>query len=185
MSQMSFKKGDILLSQPFMMDGYFSRTAILLAELNEEGAIGFVINRPVEILVDEIIPDFPDFNAIAYMGGPVSTDTLHYVHRVGELLDESIEIISGIYWGGNFEQLKALIRQGIITPDDIRFYIGYSGWSEGQLEGEWEMGSWLRADFDMNFMFNSEPEALWKKILSAKGENFTIIADMPSEDLLN
>lgn len=185
MSQPPFRKGDILLSQPFMSDGYFNRTAILLTEHNDEGAIGFVINRPVEIVVDEIIPDFPDFNGIAYMGGPVSTDTLHYVHRVGELLDESIEIANGIYWGGNFEQLKALIRQGIITTEDIRFYIGYSGWSTGQLEGEWEMGSWLRADFDMNFIFNNHPEELWKTIISTKGENFTIIADMPSDDLLN
>ncbi|HHH53126.1 MAG TPA: YqgE/AlgH family protein, partial [Bacteroidetes bacterium] len=103
------KKGDLLVSQPFMVDGNFRRSVVLLVEYNEEGALGFILNRPIDFSVDELMPDFPDFNAQGYFGGPVATNTIHFVHKVGELLENSVEVYDGIYWGGDFEKLKFLI----------------------------------------------------------------------------
>lgn len=180
-----FRKGDLLLSQPFMLDGNFRRTVVLLAEFNEEGAVGFIINRPMDIRVDELIPDFPEFEGFAHFGGPVSTDTIHYVHRMGELLEESMPIVPGLFWGGNYEQLKALISQKVITENDIRFFVGYSGWTSGQLEGELETGSWMKGEMDSNYIFNFKSGDLWKKVVENKGDIYTVIANIPGTDILN
>ena len=185
MEETKIVKGDLLLSQPFMLDGNFRRTVVYLTEFNEEGAVGFIINRPMDIKVDELIPDFPDFNAKAFFGGPVATDTIHYVHRVGELLEESMEVGNGIYWGGSYEQLKVLIGQKVIKEEDIRFFVGYSGWTSGQLEGELEMGSWMKGDMDKNYIFNYPPEDLWKKIVRNKGNTFEVIANIADTNILN
>lgn len=185
MPETDIKKGDLLLSQPFMLDGNFSRTVVYLAEFNEEGAVGFIINRPMDIKMDELIPDFPEIDLPAYFGGPVSTDTIHYVHRVGELLEESIQISENLYWGGSFEQLKVLIDKKLVTENDIRFFVGYSGWTSGQLEGELQMGSWLKGEMDPNYLFNHRSGDLWKKVVRNKGEIYKVIADIPGSELLN
>lgn len=185
MAEQDFKKGDLLLSQPFMLDGNFRRTVIFLTEFNEEGAVGFIMNRPLGMKVEELIPEFPDFEGEAFFGGPVSTDTIHYVHRVGHLLEESMLIHDDLYWGGNYEQLKTLIGQKIISKEDIRFFVGYSGWTAGQLEGELELGSWLKGEMDANYLFNFPSSDLWKKVISDKGDIFEVIANIPGNELLN
>ncbi len=179
------KKGDLLVSQPFMMDGNFRRTVVFLAEYNKEGALGFILNRPLEYKVEDLVIDFPDFDDNAYFGGPVATNTIHYVHRVGQILDESIEIDNGIFWGGNFDKLKSLIANNLVSVNDIKFYVGYSGWSPGQLEDELIHGSWIIAPVDSNYIFKLKNVDLWKKVLEHKGENFEIIAQMPENFFLN
>lgn len=172
-------KGDLLVSQPFMMDGNFRRTVIYLAEYNDEGALGFILNRPLDYRADELIADFPEFEDAAYFGGPVSTNTIHYIHKAGDLLDDSVEVNSGIYWGGNYEKLKVLIENKLILPGDIKFYVGYSGWTAGQLEDELVHGSWIVAPSDANYIFNVNENDLWSKVLEFKGDNYKVIAQMP------
>lgn len=174
------EKGCFLISQPFMVEGNFRRTVIYLAEYNKDGALGFIINRPLDYNADELMADFPEFKDSAYFGGPVATNTIQYVHKSGDILDESIEIKEGIYWGGNFEKLKFLIEEKLITPSSLKFYVGYSGWSSGQLEDELKHGSWIVAPSDANFMFNNKNESkTWSKVLEYLGENYEIIAQMP------
>ena len=129
------KKGDLLVSQPFMIDGNFRRTVVYLTEYNRKGALGFILNRPLDYKVEDLVLEFPEFNDHAYFGGPVATNTIHYIHKAGHILDESVEINEGIFWGGDFEKLKSLIANKLITEKDIRFYVGYSGWSAGQNHG--------------------------------------------------
>lgn len=179
------KSGVILLAEPFMLDPNFKRTALLLVEHNEEGTIGFVLNRPVEMRVDELIPDFPEFEGEVFFGGPVQTNTVHFLHRMGDLLEDSQEVIPGIFWGGDFEKLKFLISRGLITERDIRFFVGYSGWSEGQLLGEIGYGSWVPAPMDRNYLFSSAPEKLWSQVMSNKGNLYEVIADMPDSASFN
>ncbi|THH41446.1 YqgE/AlgH family protein [Neolewinella litorea] len=186
MSQ-EIKNGTILLAEPFMLDQNFKRTTVLLVEHNAEGSMGFIINRPVSrkrsspMRIDELVKDFPEFNAPVYFGGPVGTDTVHYLHRKGDLLEGSEEVIKGIYWGGNFEQLKVLIDQGVITPRDIRFFVGYSGWSDQQLQEEIDGGSWVTAKMYPNYLFKSEPDELWAQVMQNKGNTFSVIAGMSEE----
>lgn len=173
--------GKLLLAEPFMVDPNFRRATVYVCEHNEEGSIGFILNKPLQMRVDELIEDFPEFEQEVFFGGPVQTDTIHYIHKVGDLLEESIEITPGIYWGGDFEKLKFLIHSKLIQTRDIRFFVGYSGWSEGQLEDEMNYGSWVIADMDPNYLFNSIPENLWSQAMYNKGNAFTVIAQVPED----
>ncbi len=171
--------GKVLLAEPFMLDPNFKRTAVLLCEHNQDGSIGFIMNRPLNMRIDELIDGFPEFDSEVFFGGPVQTDTIHYVHNVGDLLEESLKIADGVYWGGNFEKLKFLISSHLILPRNIRFFVGYSGWSEGQLRDEMVYGSWVLAEMDANYLFKLEPKKLWNEAMYNKGDAYTVIAQMP------
>lgn len=172
-------RGKILLAEPFMLDPNFKRTAVLVCDHDEEGSLGFVMNKPLQMTVDELIEDFPEFDSEVHLGGPVQTDTIHYVHNVGDLLEGSIKIVDGVYWGGDFDKLKFLITQQLILPHNIRFFVGYSGWSEGQLVDEMLYGSWVVADMDANYLFKTPSDGLWKQAMYNKGDTYTVIAQMP------
>jgi len=176
-------QGKILLAEPYMLDPNFRRASIIICEHNNEsgGSLGFIFNKPLQTNIDELIPDFPEFESEVYFGGPVQTDTVHYIHTFGDLLEESHEIAKGVYWGGDFEKLKFLIDSKLVKSNQIRFFIGYTGWSEGQLEEEMKVGTWLLADFYPNYLFKSPASKLWKQIMYNKGNAFTVIADMPDE----
>lgn len=173
--------GTILLAEPFMMDPNFKRAAVLLVDHGDDGSVGFILNRESDTRIDELVNDFPEFSAPVYIGGPVGRDTIHYLHRKGDLLEGSDEIVSGIYWGGDYERLKFLIRQELIKPQDIRFFVGYSGWSEDQLAEELTQGSWVTAGMDANYLFKSSPKTLWNQVMDHKGNAFSVIADMEEE----
>lgn len=177
--------GTILLAEPFMLDPNFKRTAVLLVDHGDEGSVGFVLNRVSDVKIDELVEDFPEFDAPVYIGGPVGRDTVHYLHRRGDLLTEADQISKGIYWGGDYEQLKVFIRQGLIEPRDIRFFVGYSGWSENQLNDELEHGSWVTADMDANYLFKTGANQLWKQAMYNKGNAFSVIAEMEDGARLN
>ena len=179
MSQSEIKAGKVLLAEPFMIDSNFKRSAVILCEHNSEGTTGFIMNKPLNMRVDDLVESFPEFDSDVLFGGPVQTDTIHYIHNVGELLDDSVKISDGVYWGGDFDKLKFLINTSLIHPKDIRFFVGYSGWSGDQLAEEMVTGSWLVADMDPNYLFKAHHKNLWSQVLHNKGHYFSVIADMP------
>ena len=179
------KNGQVLLAEPFMLDPYFRRAVVLLCEHHEEGSIGFILNKSIDMTVNELVSEFPVFEAEVFYGGPVQTDTLHYVHNIGELLDESVKVSPGVWWGGDFVQLKFLIKSGLLEPHNIRFFVGYAGWSGGQLDEEMRGGSWVSAEMDANYLFKTRPQKLWSQVMHNKGDLFEVIADMPEHDTWN
>lgn len=182
MLESTVASGKILLAEPFMLDPNFKRSAVLLCDHSkEEGSVGFILNKPLQTKIDELIDEFPEFDSEVFFGGPVQMDTVHYLHNVGDLLEESIEVSRGVYWGGDFEKLKFLVAQELIKPHQIRFFVGYSGWSEGQLDDEMNYGSWVLANMDANYVFKSEPESLWQSIMENKGNTYSVIAQMPDD----
>lgn len=176
------KVGSSLIAEPFMMDTNFKRAVVGICEHSEDkGTVGFILNKPINMSISELIGDIDsDEKFEVYYGGPVATDTLHYIHNVGDLLEESIKVTNGIYWGGNFKKLKFLIESGIINRGNIRFYIGYSGWESGQLEKELQIGSWVVSDLYPNYVFKSKSSVLWQQALKNKGNTFSIIAQIPN-----
>ncbi len=173
------KSGHLLLAEPFMLDPYFRRAAVLLCEHHDQGSLGFILNKSIDMGINDLMSDFPSMDAEVYYGGPVQTDTLHYVHNIGDLLEESVKIGDGIWWGGDFEKLKFLITSDLIKPNNIRFFVGYSGWSAGQLTDELESGSWLLTDSDANYIFKTKPAELWSTAMHNMGNLFEVLADMP------
>lgn len=185
MVQQQVKNGQILLAEPFMADPHFRRAAILLCEHGDEGSVGFIMNKPLDMRIDELVDPFPEFESTVLFGGPVQTDSIHYLHTKGDLIEGSRKVTDGIYWGGDFEQLKALISSELIEPRDIRFFVGYSGWSEQQLDDEMEIGSWVVAEMHANYLFKSVPDDVWEQAMHNKGDVYTVIAQMPEVTIWN
>jgi putative transcriptional regulator len=182
MLQSTVHVGKVLLAEPFMMDPNFRRAAILLCEhVTQEGSIGFILNKSLQTTINDLMDNFPPFDAEVFFGGPVQMDTIHYLHSLGNLLEGSVEVTKGIHWGGDFEKLKALVRSGLVQPHQIRFFVGYSGWSDGQLTDEMKFGSWILADMDPNYLFKIKPDVLWPSIMANKGSSFAVIAQMQED----
>lgn len=179
MSEIQVQVGQILLAEPFMLDPNFKRAAVVLCEHTPDGSLGFVLNKTIGMEVNELLADFPDFDSQVFYGGPVATDTIHFLHNVGDMLEGSQKVADGVYWGGEFEKLKFLAESKLIKPENIRFFIGYSGWSSGQLHEELGTGSWVIADLHANYVFKSSIEQLWEQIMSDKGDTFTVISQVP------
>lgn len=171
--------GKVLLAEPFMLDPNFKRSAVLLCDHGEEGSVGFIMNKPLNMRIDDLIEDFPEFESEVLFGGPVQTDTIHYIHNIGDLLEDSLQVANGLYWGGDFEKLKFLIASDLIEPGNIRFFVGYAGWTEGQLYEEFNLGSWVLADMDANYLFKAEHKGIWKQVMYDKGDLYTVLAQMP------
>jgi putative transcriptional regulator len=177
-------RGKLLVSEPFLSDPCFKRTVVLLSEHNEEGTIGFILNKPTEINLNDGVQDFPDFNAPLYFGGPVHTDTLHYIHKFSAI-ENAKEIIPGLYWGGNIEQLKMMIDTGQVKPGEIRFYAGYSGWMPNQLNSEIREKSWIISPASAVTAFSSNPGVMWSEVLKSMGKEYAVIANFPEDPGLN
>ncbi|HBS87681.1 MAG: hypothetical protein A2W91_15570 [Bacteroidetes bacterium GWF2_38_335] len=178
-------KGKILISEPYLGDQFFERSVIYLVEHNEKGSVGYVLNKPTKLIVDEVIDDFPSFRSQLSLGGPVSPNTLHYIHTLGSLLPECEEIQKGLYWGGNFEELKFLIKRKAVNIDQIRFFIGYSGWSVGQLERELTENSWLVGELENSMILKNFDEELWKKTLQNFDHKYKLWANFPENPGMN
>lgn len=176
------KTQKLLLASPFMFDRHFSRSVILMCEhQKDEGSLGYILNKKMGISLGSLIEELRGFDSEIYYGGPVGTDTLHYIHNVGHLLPDSVKIAEGVYWHGNFERLKELIFTKQIEPHNIRFFVGYSGWSPGQLYGEIEQyQSWLLGHVDEEYIFNDD-ENLWTKVLQNEGGIKSVLGQIPDE----
>ncbi len=186
MLQIEPQKGKLLIAEPSLTgDVSFNRSVVLLAEHNEEGSVGFILNKPLEYqisdLVNEILIPFQVYN-----GGPVEQDNLYFIHKVPHLIEDSIEISDGIYWGGNFEKTIALINQKSISEDDIRFFLGYSGWSSLQLDEELSSKSWIVvANQYESQIIKKSTDAFWKEKMMELGGDYLIWSNAPENPNLN
>ncbi|MFC2126615.1 YqgE/AlgH family protein [Bacteroidota bacterium] len=180
------RKGDLLISEPFLPDPNFERSVVLLCEHNEDGSFGFILNKPSILKVDEAINDIEDFPEVLYVGGPVQQNTLHFIHRTDSVLEGSQEVNEEIEWGGNYEQLFMLINTKTINTVDYKFFLGYSGWAPGQLETELEEKSWIVAyDATAKNVFEMEPDDLWRDVLKDMGGKFKIFSNYPVDPRQN
>lgn len=178
-------KGKILVSEPYLPDPNFERTIILLCEHNDEGSFGFIMNKPSLAKLADVMQDLKDIDAPVFIGGPVQQDTLHYIHRLSNL-EESIEVMDGIYWGGNFDQLVSLIETKQVATNDIKFFLGYSGWSVGQIEEELKEDSWIVSDkVNEELLFDIKAEAMWQYALKRMGGRFSVYSNYPQDPRLN
>ena len=186
MTHLEIKKGHILLAEPSLTgDVSFSRAVVLLAEHNLEGSVGFILNKPLPYtlneLVDEINTPFPIFN-----GGPVEQDNLYFIHSRPELLKGSVEISDGIYWGGNFEALTEAINKRLLTKNEIRFFLGYSGWNALQLSQEIKSKSWIPIEEqNLKKQLSKNTLQLWSDKLKELGGAYLIWSNAPENPNLN
>lgn len=186
LSQLQPSTGKLLISEPFLMDPNFKRSVVLLTELQEEGAVGFILNHRSSLLLSDLIADFTGSEIPVYLGGPVAVDTIHFVHRCYDKLQSGEEVAEGIYWGGDFEALKILINSNRIAADEIKFFIGYSGWSAEQLDNEMKENTWIVSDqFHADVVFSNNEEELWKEVIINLGPKYAHVSNFPQNPNLN
>lgn len=185
MSELKPHKGCLLIAEPSILnDDSFNRSIILLTEHNPDSSVGFILNRPLKFTIKDIIPEI-DCSFGVYQGGPVEQDNLYFIHCVPELIPDSVKVSSNIYWGGNFDSLKNLLIKNEIKNTDIRFFLGYSGWGNDQLQEELLNNSWFVSENDFENIFSVDNESLWKNKLMQKGGKYKIWANAPSDINLN
>jgi putative transcriptional regulator len=184
--------GGIIVADPFLLDHYFERSTILITHLNTKGAMGLILNKVTEFSLNEAVDEFPYFDAQLYFGGPVETDTLSYIHTLGNKLENSSHICENLWWGGDFDHLRLLIDSNQVKKNQIRFYAGYAGWDPHQLEFEISEKSWIvhqdppsiRVDVK-KWIFEHAPENLWSDVLRSMGNEYKILSNFPRDPSLN
>jgi putative transcriptional regulator len=177
--------GVLLIADPFLKDPNFMRTVVFLTEHKDEGTIGFVLNRQYENTLDELLPEIEGHKFPVYYGGPVQMNTIHFLHRYPAEIPGGVEVMKGVWWGGDFDSLIQLINSKKIDPEKIRFYIGYSGWGSGQLQAEMKEKTWLTVEASRALVFHSRAEEIWKDSLKHLGGEYEMMINFPIDPQLN
>lgn len=178
------KVGNLLISEPFNPEPNFRRSVVLISQHNQAGSIGFILNKPTPVRVDEALEDFPEFNVPVYWGGTLQLDSIYYIHSI-EALEGKQKIAEGIYWGGNYDQLKLLIESHQVQPSQIRFMAGFTAWEPDVLEEQIKQNSWWLTTADQATTFLEKPTELWGTILHRLGHIYGIMNDFPEDPGVN
>ena len=179
------KAGSILIAEPSTIgDVSFQRSVVMIADHDKKGSVGFIMNKPLTYTLSDIVPTITNEFRI-FNGGPVEQDNLYFIHNVPDLIPNSIEISEGIYWGGDFETVINLIRQGSVIEDNVKFFLGYSGWSEDQLHKEMNSSSWVVTDDSIQHIISEPAIDYWKNQIAALGGHYLIWANAPENPAHN
>lgn len=179
------EKGKILISEPFLPDSFFNRSIVYLTDHSLEGSVGFILNKKTELKLSSAVTGFYGWDEVINMGGPVAHDTLHYIHSLGDMIPKSILVEKNVYWGGDIDTIRKLIKEGKINKSQIRFFLGYSGWSAGQLERELKENSWVIAKVNSDVIMNNRGDDTWKMVLRSLKNKYRMWADFPDSPEMN
>ena len=179
-------KGNILISEPFLQDIYFQRAVVLLVEHNAQGSMGFILNKKTVLWVNDFFDGFDDIPQIpVYLGGPVSSDRLFFIHSLGNLIPDSVKIGNNLYFDGDFEVLRSYLLSGKPICENIKFFLGYSGWTKNQLYGEIKQDSWLVSRSSNRNIMLAEGESFWKHSVELIGGSYMTWINYPKDPKLN
>jgi putative transcriptional regulator len=173
------RSGLFLLSNSTLSDPNFFRSVVLLCEHTREGSFGLVMNQPIPFKLSEGVPGLTGWDAPLYRGGPVQTNSLHFVHGREDLDLGSLKVAPGVYWGGDFKKLNHLMAEGVTAPEEFRFFIGYSGWGQGQLHDELEQNSWYLTPANHDKAFTPDADHMWEHIMTSMGPDFAMLCHIP------
>lgn len=180
------ERGDLLISEPYLPDPNFERTVVYLCEHDENGTFGFVLNNKAQVKLADVVDEVGNYKADLFIGGPVQQDTLHFLHRHDQLLSSARHVKNEIYWGGDYDKLLECINTKSIDSKDIRFFLGYSGWSPNQLMDELKQKSWIvLKGASQEMIFDWDNRDLWKACLNTMGGKFRLISNYPKDPRLN
>ena len=192
-------QGKFLIAAPELRDPNFTRSVVLVAEHNEQGAFGLVINRPAALEVaklwEVISGTRVESHAKAHLGGPVESSAVFLLHSCDDLAGGADPIVPGVWLGNETGLFASLIEReaeiaksalpGLVRPI-YRAFCGYSGWGEGQLDSELESGSWIVQPATPELVFAVDAgAAVWCAALERQGGIYRLFARMPPNPELN
>jgi putative transcriptional regulator len=178
-------RGQLLLDSGELRGSFFNRSVVLICQHDEQGAFGLILNQPSPNKVGEVlVADLPDAikEMNLYMGGPVQTSALSYLHSDNFLPDANV--LPNLSLGHSLEELVDL-GNSFASTQLLRLFAGYAGWSPGQLESELKRKAWLIHPATIDLIFKADPTDLWNEILRAKGWKYRLIASAPEDLSLN
>ena len=180
------EKGNLLIAEPSIIgDISFNRAVILLADHNALGSVGFILNKPLNYNLKDLI-EGTESDFTVYNGGPVEQDNLYFIHKSPDLIPNSIEISNGIFWGGDFNVVLDLINENKISKNDIRFFLGYSGWDEQQLDTELQSNTWLVSEnIHNNEIIAKSCTTFWREKMLELGGDYSIWSNAPENPSYN
>jgi len=179
-------KGHLLVAEPSIIgDVSFNRSVVLLADHSSNGSVGFILNKILDFTLKDLVPEVKgDFKV--YNGGPVEQDNLYFIHKIPDLITDSIEIAHGIYWGGNFEVVMDLIAKELIDDKQIKFFLGYSGWDANQLDEELNSRSWvITVNEDNKDLLEKPYISFWKDKMLELGGEYMLWSNSPENPTYN
>lgn len=179
-------KGRLLVATPPLEDPHFDRTVVYMLEHHDAGALGVIINRPIEEALHEPLDRWSDLiDGSMFSGGPVEPDALIALALTKQVLAEATDElapVSGIIASADLTADPAFVAARV---NAVRVFRGYSGWGPGQLEGEIEAGAWLVLDAEPNDVFDARPDDLWRTVLRRQGGRLAWLADAPDDLSMN
>ncbi len=176
--------GKLLISEPMLQDKCFQKSVIFVCHHDAKESVGYVFNRKAENDLSYYLSELNGIYFPLYIGGPVALNSLHIIHTVPELIGGGV-IQDTIYWNGDLESAIENIKLGKITTQNCKFFLGYSGWSEGQLDAELDMNSWLVSNANQEIIFNVDDELIWKEAIAGLGKKFNPLLYVPMSPDLN
>lgn len=181
----TIQKGSILIARPSLLTDVFHRSVVLITEHNnKDGTVGFIINKPTKRTINHFISEL-NVNFPVYEGGPVDQENIYYLHKRPDLISDSERIQNGLYWSGDFNDVKYALNNGYLNNDEIRFYLGYSGWASKQLKSEIERNAWnMIADEKLN-IFQNIGAKMWKQEMKKLGGENLLWLNMPENPIMN
>jgi putative transcriptional regulator len=178
-------KGRLMLSEPFMNEPYFGRSVVLLTQHSNDGSMGFVLNKPLDVYLHEVVDVSVDENIRLFCGGPVGSKSLFYLHDI-EDLPHSFAITPHLFLGGDFDKLIENINLGLGIAGKVRFFLGYSGWESEQLVQEMKHQSWIAGPIaDESILLSENIENMWVQFMKGLGGKYRHWADFPQNPNLN
>ena len=171
------RAGDLLVAEPFLNETWFNRGVIsIIDHSDDEGTTGVVLNAPITIPLQEVLDGITREDPVTvYCGGPLSHDRIYFVHTLGpEIIPNARQYASGLWIGGDFEAATDYINEGYPTDGLIRFFIGYSGWTPGQLSDEINEGTWavLSQTDKMLPLLSGKGDRYWHRAVKALGQHY-------------
>ncbi len=161
-------------------DPHFNRSVILLVDSTTSGHMGFILNKPLDYKLNDVLEGVQQKFPL-YYGGPVEPDNLFYLHKLGNSLKGSIPITDDLFWGGDFDALKQGLKDNTIGTSSVRFFLGYSGWAGGQLDEEMTSKTWVMTDnLPTTKLFKEQPKALWRNAMVGLGGAYLLWANAPN-----
>ena len=176
-------KGLSLVSVPLLKDAYFKKTIVYLTEHNDDGSVGFILNKQLDFHLNQLLEGIPESEIPVYYGGPVANDSIHFLHTLGNEIPNTKHVRDNIFWGGDFYHVKEVLLKDIAKSEHIKFFVGYSGWDPYQLDKEINQDTWLVTKIKTEQMF-PVPES-WENILTQMGFKYELWSHFPEDALLN
>ena len=181
-------RGSLLIAKPTVEDFCFKRSVTILVDHDAEGSMGVMANKPTRFTLNELVPDVVCNEQVPlYLGGPVGTNMMFFIHNLGkDAIPGSEQLAPGLFFGGDFEVMKIFLADGEKVNEKVKFMVGYSGWTTGQLDNEVKRHDWAVLKNDVGeLVMSTDNDAMWNNAVARFGDQYQLWNSWPDDVSMN